>query len=219
VYIPHQVVRDARRNWDAGKWVFASYMVVLSGSQLYPWLLAISGGTAAAATFAVCWIPVAGLQTLINGIVNYSGPMMVRAYALGPERLHRFVIWMSMAAAGILIPLNLGILFGGEPVITFLYGAKYEGTGAIVLLVAWSISATALSTGPVCALWTVGREDVNTKVNVLGLVITLTLGVPLTNRYGPIGAAFSLLLANSLVSVIKCVGYLKVISRLCCNAA
>jgi O-antigen/teichoic acid export membrane protein len=213
-FVPQEARSDAALNWTAGRWVFGSYLVVLGSSQLYPWLIFLFHGAAAVGMFAAAWTAVAIIQTLLMGLGNYAGPTLAAAHPRGLQHLRRFVFKISAVVVIVLIVLNVGILIVGERLITLLFGAKYAGTGMLVFLLALGISATALSTGPACALWSIGREDINCKVGALGLGIALILGIVLVRAYGALGAALAAVIANSLVSAGKCMGYTKVIANL-----
>lgn len=210
----HHVLTDLKRNWEAGKWVFASYLAVLGGSQLYPWILAKTHGVSATGTFAAAWTAAAVLQTFVIGAGNFSSPLMARAYARGVRDLHATVLAIFAFLTVPAVLFTVTVMVSGERLLAFIYGSKYAGNGTLLFVLAFAVSATAIGAAPSCGLWAVGRENVNFKINMIALLSAVTLGPLLTASYGVMGVASCLLGTNVLVCMIKWVAYAGIMSRL-----
>jgi O-antigen/teichoic acid export membrane protein len=209
----HDAVSDLRPNWSFGKWVFSSNITLLLGIQLYPWFIATFRGTGVTGVFAAC----TGLVSLVNpiamGIDNILGPKAAQAYANGGvQELSKVVKKATSFYALLMLPLCLFTVIFGDKLIVLMYGDKYGGHGIVVSLMAIGTLSAVLSSTIPKAFWAMGRADLNFKIGLFPLVLTLTCGLWMVRAFGLLGAGLGLLLGNLLTSAMYFIGFKKLLS-------
>ena len=201
-----QAILDLRHNWSFGKWVFASGLLWTLSMNLYPWILAAFHGTASAGVWAACLGIIAIGNPLVMGAQNFLGPRIAHSFAEGGlSALRRFAFRASLVFSGLMIPLCMILLIFGGSLMVLLYGAKYAGNGIVVSVLAVNLLVTAAAFTYSRALFAMGRADVDFKVNFAALFVLLAVGIWLVKAWGPLGAAYSLLIANIAASVPRVV--------------
>ncbi len=209
----NNVVSDFRRNWTLGKWILAGNLTLLACTLLYPWFLTIFHGTGAAGVFAACWGVVALINPILFGIGNLLGPETAHAYARGINELRQLVSKVNIFLAGTTGLFCLIVFIYGSQIVVLAYGNKYEGNGTVVLFLALSIMASAITRGTAYAIWAMERADVNFKINLIILALTFTIGFFLTKVFGAFGVACGLLTGNIAASVLRYIFYKKLIEN------
>jgi O-antigen/teichoic acid export membrane protein len=201
-----QAILDLGQSWSFGRWVFASGLLWTLSMSLYPWFLAGFHGTASAGVWASCLGIVAIGNPLVIGAQNFLGPRIAHSFAEGGRNaLRRFAFRASLAFTVLMIPLCLMLLVFGGSLMALLYGAKYAGNGRVVAVLGVSLLFGAVGFAYSRALFAIGRADVDFMVNFAALFVLLTLGLWLVRAWGPLGAAYSLLIANIAASVPRVV--------------
>lgn len=201
-----QAILDLRHNWSFGKWVFASSLLWTLSMGLYPWFLAAFHGTASTGVWAACAGIVSVGNPLLIGGQNFLGPKIAHSFAEGGcSALRRFAFRASMVFSVLMLPSCLILLAFGDSLMVLLYGAKYAGNGVVVSVLAVNglVSAAAFTYSR--ALFALGRVGVDFMVNCVALFSLLTLGLWLVRTWGPLGAAYSLLIANIAATVPRAV--------------
>jgi len=198
-----QAIADFNKNFLFGKWVLADNIVAFLSRNLYPWLLMLFHGAAATGLFGACWGVVGLANPLLYGIGNFLGPRTALAQTISIKELRDVVVKTSVSLASIIGLFCIGIVAVGDKLITLLYGSKYIGNGQIMIALSFSILASAVSLAPGYGLAALERPDANFKINLISLVLALTLGLWMAKSYGPIGAAFGILGANIVASIIR----------------
>jgi O-antigen/teichoic acid export membrane protein len=201
-----QAILDFGHNWSLGKWIFASGMLWALSVNIYPWILAGFHGTASSGVWAACVGIVAIGNPLLLGVSNVLGPMIAHSFAEGGHlELRRFTFKASVVFSILLIPFCLILLVFGGSLMTLLYGAKYAGNGMVVSVLAVSLVVSVVPFTCSRALFAMGRADLDFKVSFVALFLLLTLGLWLVRAWGPVGAAYGLLIANIVASALKIV--------------
>jgi O-antigen/teichoic acid export membrane protein len=192
-----QAILDLGHSWSFGKWVVASGLLWTLSMSLYPWFLAGFHGTASAGVWAACLGIVAIGNPLLFGVSNVLGPMIAHSFAEGGRSaLRRFALKASLAFSALMIPLCLILLVFGGSLMARLYGANYTGNGMVVSVLAVNLLVSASAFIFSRSLFAVGRADMDFMVNFAALFVLLTLGLWLVRAWGPLGAAYGLLIAN-----------------------
>jgi O-antigen/teichoic acid export membrane protein len=201
-----QALLELRHSWSFGKWVFASGLLWTLSMSLYPWFLTGFHGTASAGVWAACLGIVAIGNPLLIGAQNFLGPGIAHSFAEGGRSaLRRFALRGSMAYSVLVIPVCLILLVFGGSLVTRIYGAKYAGNGMVVSVLAVSVLVSAAAFTFSRALFALGRADVDFIANFAALFVLLTLGLWMVRAWGPLGAAYGLLIANIAASVPRVV--------------
>jgi O-antigen/teichoic acid export membrane protein len=98
------------------------------------------------------------------------------------------------------------LLFGGT-ILQVIYGAKYEGFGLIVGVLALSQLSDVLSMPANGGLYAMGVPNVGFIGNVIAFSVTITIGLFLVKEYGLLGVGVGLLVANSSGSAYRYAAY------------
>jgi O-antigen/teichoic acid export membrane protein len=199
---------EVRVSLALGKWVFLSGLLWLLSISLYPWLLALFHGTAAAGAWGAAMGIVGFANPVILGVQNYLGPKMAHHFALdGVDRFESFIQGSVRAFILLVLPLALGLWFFGENLLSLIYGQKYSGFGSIVQVMGLDIIVTGTAFCYGRALFVMEKAKSDFLANVASFAFFLTFGVLLVKMYGPVGVALGMMLGNAIASSIKYVVY------------
>lgn len=201
-WVMKRIVSDFLKNFSTGKWIFASVLLWTFGSSIPPWLLAQFHGMKITGIWAAC----VGVSRLCNplliGLQNYFRPNLAFAFRSGNVKELRKACLVSTGIFGLfLAPFFLVFLFFGDDLIALFYGEKYSGNGLIITLLGLNLLLSGLAFPPSRALFTIGRPDIDFKLNLLLLIIICSLGVFLIYKYELIGICIAQVIIN-LVSLI-----------------
>jgi len=190
-------------NLSFGKWVLAGDIALLMSKQLYPWFLAGTHGSAATGIFAACQGFVALFNPLIFGIGNLLGPKVAHTFSKGKGKLRRMVLRTTVLLAIATSILFFLIVICGERVLVLIYGAKYTGNSTVLSLLALSFVFSTIGDPPSYGLWAMERPDINLKINLIALIVTISIGFLMVKSFGLIGVALGLISANAIAFLIR----------------
>jgi O-antigen/teichoic acid export membrane protein len=198
------VKADWRYNWSFGKWTLASFLVGSTTPLFVPWVLAGTHGEAATGLMAACVsvINLAGMY--VAGITSVLTPRAVRAFADGGlpelrEVLRRTVGLFLVSLGG----FCLLILLTGDLAARLLYGNRYEGTAAVLALLAVTMLINSLGITAGNGLWALNRPAANFAADVCTLAVTLTVVSLLVLPLGVLGAALALLAGAAAGALVR----------------
>jgi O-antigen/teichoic acid export membrane protein len=97
------------------------------------------------------------------------------------------------------VPIALVLTFGGETVLTTMFGARYKDSAGPLSVLAWSVVLAFLNYLFWYALLAAYREGAKFRIMVAGLALNVALNVFLIPAYGPKGAAISLVCSDLVV--------------------
>jgi O-antigen/teichoic acid export membrane protein len=206
----NESIADFKRNWILGKWVFASGLIWALSMNLYPWLLAAFHGVASAGVWAACLGVVSVGNPVLLGIQNLMGPKIAHEYAAkGNRALHRIVYKTTTIVASLMSLLCIVMFIWGDRLLTLLYGRQYAGHSFVIGILALNFLVGAVAFSFSRALFAVDRANVDFVLNCTALFIMVTVGLWLVRAFGPLGAAFGLLAANSSTLAVRVTAFLK----------
>ncbi len=130
-------------------------------------------------------------------------PSLVRAHETGPRALLDLLArsFRLCAWAGTAFGLGAG-LFASE-ICRVAYGPGFESAALPFTVIAWTIPVSLVSGHARFALIATGEQRLELLAQCCGAVLTLTLGLVLVPRFGPLGGAIAMLvscLVNWLVA-------------------
>ncbi len=205
-----QAASDLRCNWSFGKWVLGGSLAFFISCEIYPWFLSTFHGTAAVGVLAACQGVVALTGPFLQGCINFLPAKAAQALAHGGLGELRALVVKSTVVIAAVISLICAVLIGfGSQLVEFIYGPQYAGNSLVISLLALNILVYALSLGMEFGLWTLGRADLNLKVNLLRLGVTFTMGLWLVQALGPLGVAWGLLLGSLVASAVQYLVFVK----------
>lgn len=208
-----QALRDLGHNFSLAKWVFASEcgasLLTLSG----PWLTATMLGKAEAGVYAACLTLAQAVNPLLFGTYNVLAPRAAQAFVAGGVQEVRRVILTVMAVIGCGLLVWCGFLFVlGEPIIAALYGDRFKDPVWIVFVLSAAVMVRSLGMVSAQGLQTIERPEFGLWSNMVSLVILIGCAPVLIPRWGVIGAASSIFVANTVGFLIRITAF-SVLSR------
>jgi len=196
IFAKNKLHEHIRNNWSFGKWLIAQVIVVFFAIQIYPWILMIFNGSAATGVYGACVGLAATANPLFMGLNRFFGPRTAHAACNGSLKLHREV-YLSMALlAGPLLIIFLVAVFFGEWAIVTVYGKDFAGAGSVFSVCTLTVIITAEGGIINAGLNALRRPDIAFRARLVTLAITITLGLFLVYKLGPLGAASGVCIAR-----------------------
>lgn len=176
---------DVLRNVDT------AYGVVLVG-----WLA--SGVELGIYRVAVACIVLASMPVTIFHIT--LAPSLSRLHAAGAiDEMQRLLSWSAMAMMAIMVPIAIGAWFVGRPLIELVFGEAYgEAWLPLFVLTLAQLAYAGFGMGPI-VLAMCGGERALTKIYTVAVGAGLAVAIPLTMRWGGVGAACGPLVSALLI--------------------
>ncbi|MEO0742226.1 MAG: hypothetical protein AAF089_11610 [Bacteroidota bacterium] len=195
---------DAGQSFRFGRWgALSQASHVLQGYALN-WILAITGGFAAAGVYAALWSIVQLASPFLQGAGNAMTPILAQQRAQGGRpQLARTTARVTRLAFVAVILYMGAIALAGAPATRVIYGPQYDGMLATLVLLAGSVGVAALALVATKVISVLEYPHVNFGLNLAGLVMIVLFAAPLGHAYGLNGAAAGLLLAAALGTVLK----------------
>jgi O-antigen/teichoic acid export membrane protein len=207
-------VRPAfRKNVTLGGWIFATQLSEMARIQTLPWLLAAIVDTAAAGLYAACYAISSLASPLIMAVSNIVVPQIAYQFQDGgPAAVQRFVrrttTWLTAALAG--YALALAAMSGF--IVQWVYGDRYSDTSHALVVMAAAQVLVALNLPASRALMVLKRADLAFWSQLAGVAPTAVLAPVLIYWYGPVGAAYALLV-GAAVKVVTTHGPYRAVLR------
>ena len=97
------------------------------------------------------------------------------------------------------VPIALVLTFGGESILTTMFGARYRDSAAPLSVLAWSVVLAFINYLFWYSLLAAYREGAKFRIMLAGLALNVALNAVLIPAYGPVGAAISLVCSDFIV--------------------
>ncbi len=190
------------KNLSFGGWMFGSTLLWAASMSLYPWLLTWFHGTGAMGIWGACWGVAALANPIMVGIQNFLGPEIVKnftddgLYGLKWHVRRKTILYLAAVS-----PIAIGLIFFGRYLVPFFYGSKYSDSGMIVAVLGIHILVIAASYPVSRALIAIEEARTYFMASFVPLLVTLSCGIFLVHRFGPLGVALGTLLGTSVTAV------------------
>lgn len=192
--------KEARENWVLGRWLLAGQIANTVQAFVASWVLAITGGPAAAGVYAACLTLVGVANPVINGSSNVLMPRMaliLRDEGLLGLRQRAFRDAALLGAA--MLGFCVVIVCSWRTVAIVIYGSStYAGQGHTVIVLSLGLLATALGIPPSNALTCIERPRALFLASAMAAAANTILALCLVRELGVVGAAYGFL-GGSLV--------------------
>ncbi len=168
--------RDLVETWHFSRWKLGNQFGVLLAGQASLWAIGGLAGTAGVGTVAAARLVFAPLQILGLGVPKVLDPRAVRLYERqGAGHLRNFLKRLLPLWSAPFVAYGLIVLAAPEYWLGLLFGEKYEGAGAIVMLWMLAYLLLGLRVMPALALNAMKRPDVMLFVSIpVGVVTVLS---------------------------------------------
>ena len=203
------------QSWKLGRWLLAWQATSVVQAYFTNWLLAWLLGVQATGVYAACMTVAQFSNPLILGIANALAPGAANAYNnTGVMELRRVIYRTTLVLGAAMGLFCLAVFLFSEEIIDLLYhGPQFAGHGRTATLLTVAMLAFALGVPATSGLMAVKRADVNFKIALVALGLTLVF-VPLLVRTGGLeGAACGILAANVVGLVGRWIAFSRYVPR------
>ncbi|RHW39524.1 flippase [Lysinibacillus yapensis] len=187
-----------------GFYHFIAALLIMAYTQIDKIMLGkMAGGTTvgvytAAMTISSLWmfIPLA--------LINSARPVIMEAktqnedtYLLKNKQLYCSIIWLGIIAAVVISLL-------AKPIILLIYGEQFIESTKILVILIWSRIFALV--GTVKAIWLTVESLARYQVYFVGIgaFLSIILNLIFIPRYGAMGAAIAILVAEALSTIVAC---------------
>jgi O-antigen/teichoic acid export membrane protein len=192
------------RNWQLGKWIMGSQIVRALSSVVPIWLLALLAGDPAAGVFAACVsIPMIS-NPFIFAIGNLLMPKAAHAYGShGVNGVVRLILAAIAVSSGLLVPLGLALIFGGEWILELVYGPRYAGHGSALAVLGACPVLWAATSALACGQAAFKQTRASFIATTVGVGIAALVIAALAPGLQVLGAAIGLLAGSAAMCLIQ----------------
>lgn len=190
--------KHLKKNCRFGKWLIAQAIASFFAFQIYPWGLMFFKGSESTAVYGVCVGLAAILNPLFLGLNRYLGPRAAVAASKGISQIRHEVNLCIMLLIAPLLLFLLAAIFVGEWAIVAFYGSKFLGIGHIFSVYVFSTAFVAVNIMVNAGINASGRPYIIFQSRMIGLLLSVTLGLWLVHNFGPAGAVWGLLISRAL---------------------
>jgi len=210
--------KHARETWGDifrfGRWEALGQSCQVGQMYALPWVMALSGGFAAAGIYAAVWSVLQLVSPFSQAAGNLMGPLLARSYASGgamelSKLTRRFTILSFNVSAVYVIAMTLL----GTRLLTLAYGSRYGEPFALVVVLSVVIASGLATMAVTKSIVVLGRPDWIFAIQAGGVIAILIAAATLGSRFGLLGAAVGLLAAQVFIAIAKVYAYRKVSSR------
>jgi PST family polysaccharide transporter len=142
-------------------------------------------------------------MVLCDGAATALLPAIAHLHAQAPESavplLRKFALWLLLAS----LPVAVVTTATSGLVVHVLYGPGYGGAAAILAVAIWRLPIACLTALQSQTLLAVHRQDLVLRTGTVGMAISLVLLWPMVHWFGPIGAAWVMLLRHIISFVLR----------------
>lgn len=195
-------------NWRIGRWLVAQAVIMIVSGPVYSWVLASSRGAAAVGLLGACLLPSSVMSPLAQALQAFLLPKASHAVQRGIHHVRRIVLLSSVAVGLPLLvfPVVLGLF--SQTIMDALFAGKYNPSGWLVLFFALRTYVVVVFVPLQAGLIACRQTYATFKSEVISLVLTMLVGLPLTCILGVWGVAWGFLLTRLLSKL-----YLMVVFR------
>jgi O-antigen/teichoic acid export membrane protein len=183
-------------HWRVGRWLFAQALIVVVSGPVYSWVLGLSRGAAALGLLGACLLPGSVMSPVVQAIHALLLPKAAHAAQRGLHHVRRIVLRSSVtiALSFIAFPILLG--WFAAPIMKLLFAGRYNPSGWLVAFLALRtyliVTAVPLTVGLIVCK----QAYAVFKSEMVSLILTVLLGLPLTCLLGVWGVAWGFLLTR-----------------------
>jgi len=199
-----QFTSQLSKYWSIGRWNLLNALLYSGANLSIPWLILFYSEKKSVAVYGVCLAFASAANPLLRGVNGYLFPKMSHGYKdKGANNLWRLT---RLSILVMLVPFSswlLVISIWGESLITLFYSTEYAGYQTVLLLIVLKMTVETISTPINSALQTIEKAYIITAALLIGLLITVFVGINLIDLYGLLGAAVLGVISSSIMVLIK----------------
>ncbi len=209
-----RLMSDWRNNWAFGKWAVRTFLLGNTTPYIMVWLLALSVGAAATGVLGACTTLIGITNILLSGVANVLTPQAAHAYASGGAGdlrrvLGRTAVFLALALGSLVLLVTLT----GDRLAVFVFGAQYQGTGPILIALAFAALLNSIGMVVGNGLWAIDQPRANFLADVCCISVTLAVAAALVFPLGALGAALASLAGAFVAAVVRTFTLIRYLDR------
>ena len=199
-----------KQSWGLGRWLFTGQLAVQAQGYTTHWLTMLLAGAAATGVFTACATIVAFANPLLFGLINIMTPRSVHAFRIGGRAgLLRHAARDAVLLAVVMGSFCVAIFVLGEDVMRLLFpGPQYSGHDRVLQVLGLAALASAIGVPASIGLATVERVRAVAGVMTFTAVLNAVLVSLLMAKWGLLGAAYGVLVADLVGSLARWAAFL-----------
>ena len=178
-----------KKNWDHGKWLLSSTLLMWTSGQAYFFIAAFFLGPVAPAVLRAAQNVYGPTHVLLNGLEGFAPQIASKKYSSGGiEKLNNFLKFLLII---LLVIMGLYCLFaslGSEFLLNILYKKQYSGYGKIVMLLGITYILNSLMRVPSIGLRAINKPKGIFYAHAASSCVTIGFGILLVKFLGITGA-------------------------------
>ena len=182
--------------WRVGRWLFAQAALVVVSGPVYSWVLASARGATAVGLLGACPLPGSVLSPVVQALHALLLPKASHAVQRGLRHVHRIVLQSSVLMGLMFIAFPIVLGWFAAPIMKLLFAGKYDPSGWLVALLALRMYLIVTAIPLTVGLVVCKQAYAVFKSEMISLILTVLLGLPLTCLLGVWGVAWGFLLTR-----------------------
>ena len=179
-----------QRNWKFGKFVFFSEALNFGRSNFVYWAILGVMGAGATGAYSACHSLMRVINPIFLGIAGVAEPSIAAGYARdGAAEVRKIAFRVLLFMVVGTLPICMGVGLFSETLLQLFFGGRFVGYGGVV---GWLAAAGFFATASYPfsnAIQAVDRPDVNYRIRILTMALTIfgvLIALPI---WGLVGAA------------------------------
>ncbi len=120
-------------------------------------------------------------------------PVFSRLFHESPESFRKASSLSIRYILVVLLPMAAGIYGLADPLVALLFGPQFAAAASVLKVVIWTLVPYGIARVLASGLFASDRQEIDLKVNVMGLATNIALNVALIPRFGIVGCAWATL--------------------------
>jgi O-antigen/teichoic acid export membrane protein len=208
--------RQFLSHWRMSGGMAATVALSLLATQAYPWFLHLGKGAVAAACFGAALNLTAVSNPIALAFSSVIAPQAAHAFAkdgfAGVARVTHAGTWIVLSTIGVIGAL---VSLFAKPLLHLVYGEQYASLSYVVPILALYLLANAAAMPLGHALTVLGRIRHVMAASLAMALLTITIGLGLTLKWGATGAACGVALATLVYLGLRIVFYARAKKTYC----
>ena len=203
------------QSWTLGKWLLSNQLAVQAMGYATYWLSLMIGGATVTGIYAACTSIVAFANPLVFGFFNILTPRFVRTLRTeGLLALQRQAARDALVLGAVMAAFFMLVLLFGDALMQFLYpGSEYQGNGHTLVVLAGASMVAAIGAPAAVALMSAEHARAVALIAGATALLTCVLVWALMSRWGLVGAAYALLIAETVGNLGRWTAFMAVVAH------
>ncbi|MCL5279258.1 MAG: hypothetical protein M1376_05055 [Planctomycetes bacterium] len=183
-------------HWRVGRWLFAQAALVVVSGPVYSWVLVSSRGAAELGLLGACLLPGSVLSPVVQAIHALLLPKASHAAQRGMRHVQRIVLRSSVLVALTFAAFPILLGWFAAPIMKLLFAGTYDPSAWLVGLLALRMYLIVTAIPLTVGLVVCKQSYAAFKSEMISLILTALIGLPLTWLLGVWGVAWGFLLTR-----------------------